>query len=100
MKQEKDRKIKLGGGYWLVSDKYWCWIMQECVTKEGKNKGKVYHKRVSGYCAKIEDALESLCDRHSREISANSINTLIKEIKSLKSLIKEIGENLNERTRP
>ena len=95
-----ERKIKLGGGYWLVSDKYCCWIMQDCVTKEGKNKGKVYHKRVSGYCAKIEDALESLCDRHSREINATSVNNLIREIKSLKSLVKEIGENLNERTRP
>ena len=93
-----DRRIKLGGGYWLVSDKYCCWIVQECVTKEGKNKGKVYTKRVSGYCAKLEDALESLVDRHSREISANSINSLIKELKSLKSLIKEIGDNLNERS--
>lgn len=93
-----DRKIRLGGGYWLYSDKYCCWIMQECVTQKGKNIGKTYTKRVSGYFAKVEDALESLVDRHSREISANSINTLIKEIKSLKSLIKEIGENLNERS--
>lgn len=93
-----EREIRLGGGYLLKSDKYCCWIVQECVTKEGKNKGKVYTKRVSGYCAKVEDALESLVDRHSREINANSINTLIKEIKSLKSLIREIGENLNERS--
>ena len=95
-----ERKIKLGGGYWLCSDKYCCWIMQDCITQNGKNVGKVYHKRVSGYCAKVEDALESVVDRHSREINATSVNSLIKEIKSLKSLIKQIGENLDERTRP
>lgn len=95
-----DRKIKLGGGYWLCSDNYCCWIIQECQTKKGKNIGKTYTKRVSGYTAKVEDALESLVDRHTREINATSINNLIKEIKSLKSLVKEIGENLDERTRP
>lgn len=98
MKQEKERKIKLGGGFWLISDPYCCWISKEYIYKEGKHKGETYLKRVSGYTSKVEDALESLVDRHSREINANSINTLIKEIKSLKSLIKQIGENLNERS--
>lgn len=89
-----DRRIKLGGGYWLMSDKYCCWIEKECVTQKGKNIGKTYMRRVSGYNARIEDALEGVVDRHSREINANSINTLIKEIKSLKTLVKQMGENL------
>ena len=94
MIKETDRKIKLGGGFWLCSDPYCCWISKEYVTKEGKHKGETYLKRCSGYCAKVEDALESVCDRHSREINVSSINQLTKEIKSLKSLIKQIGENL------
>lgn len=89
-----DRKIKLGGGYWLCSDPYCCWICKEYVTQNGKHKGETYLKRVSGYTSKLEDALEDVLDRHSRTINANSVNTLIKEIKSLKSLVKEIGENL------
>ena len=89
-----DRKIKLGGGFWLVNDPYCCWICKEYTYKEGKHKGETYLKRVSGYTSKIEDALESVCDRHSREINATSVNSLIKEIKSLKSLIKQIGENV------
>ena len=99
MTKDDDRKIKLGGGFWLISDPYCCWISKEYVYQNGKHKGETYLKRVSGYTAKVEDALESLVDRHSREINATSVNTLIKEIKSLKSLIKQIGENLDERTR-
>ena len=93
-----DRQIKLGGGYWLCSDQYCCWISKEYVTKDGKNAGKTYLKRYSGYCNNIEDALESVVNKHGREINARSINNLIGEIKSLKTLIKQIGENLNERS--
>ena len=94
-----DRHIKLGGGYWLCSDQYCCWIAKEYVTKEGKNAGKTYLKRYSGYTSNIEDALESVVNRYGREINARSVNSLISEIKSLKTLIKQIGENLDERTR-
>lgn len=98
-KKEQERKIKLGGGYWLCNDAYCCWIAKEVRTEKGKNPGKTYLRRVSGYTSRIEDALVSFTDSHSREINARSINMLIKEIKSLKSLIKVIGEDLDERTR-
>ena len=99
MTEEKERKIKLGGGFWLISDPYCCWICKEYKYQKGAHVGETYLKRVSGYTAKVEDALESLCDRHTREINAKSVNSLIKEIKSLKSLIKQFGENY-DRTRP
>lgn len=89
-----DRKIKLGGGFWLVSDPYCYWISKEYVTKKGKNAGKTYLKRCSGYTTSVEDALESLCERHIREINATSVNSLIKEIKSLKSLVRSFKENI------
>lgn len=95
---DTDRKISLGGGYWLVNDSNCCWIEKEYVYKTGKRAGEKYLKRVSGYTARVEDALVSFCDGHTREFNARSVNSLIKEIKSLKSLIKQFGENY-ERSR-
>ena len=94
---EKERKIKLGGGYWLCSDQYCCWISKEYTTKEGKNAGKTYLRRYSGYVSNVEDALESVVDRYTREVNAKSINTLIKEIKTLKTEIKAMIGEYNER---
>ena len=86
-----ERKIKLGGGYWLCSDQYCCWISKEYTTKEGKT----YLRRYSGYSSNVEDALQGVVDRHTREIYAKSINTLIKEIKSLKTEIRKIIGEVN-----
>ena len=80
-----DKKMSIGGGYWLFRDSYCCWICQECVHEKGKHKGEKYLVRVSGYTATVEDALIGMIDRHTREIGAESINVLIGEIKSLKS---------------
>ena len=82
-----EKKIHIGGDYWLYRDAYCCWICQECTHEKGKHKGEKYMLRVSGYTATVEDALISLLDRHIREIDAESINTLIDEIKSLKSSV-------------
>lgn len=90
----EDRKIKLGHGYWLFSDPYCYWICKEYERKKGKNVGDPYLKRVTGYYPTIQMTLEGLSDRHMREIESKSINTLIKEIKSLKTLIKDLTENL------
>lgn len=79
-----DRQIKLGGGFWLCSDQYCCWISKECVYKEGKNAGKVYLRRYSGYSTNIEDALQSVVDRYAKEVNAKSINTLSMKLKGLK----------------
>ena len=92
-----ERKINLGGGYWLCSDQFCCWISKEYVTKDGKNKGKKYLRRYSGYVSNVEDALESVVDRYTREVNAKSINTLIKEIKTLKTEIRALIGEYNER---
>ena len=94
MSNNDERKIRLGGGFWLINDKYCCWICKEYVYQDGKHKGETYLKRVSGYNAKVEDALEDAIDRHTREINAKSINTLIHEIKSLKATVRRLSENI------
>ena len=83
-----DKKMSIGGGYWLFRDSYCCWICQERVHEKGKRKGEKYLVRVSGYTKIVEDALIGMIDRHIREIDAESINILIDEIKSLKSGVK------------
>lgn len=92
-----ERKIKLGGGYWLCSDQYCCWISKECVAKSGKNKGKTYLRRYSGYNTNVEDALQDVVDRHAREVNSKSISSLIKEIKTLKTEIRALIGVYNER---
>ena len=92
-----DRKIKLGGGYWLCNDQFCCWISKEYTTKEGKNKGKTYLRRCTGYSNNIEDALESFVDNATKEINAKSINNLIKEIKTLKTEIRAMTGEYNGR---
>ena len=87
-----ERKIDIGGGYWLVRDPFCCWVVRKGKTKTGKT----YEKRVSGYCATIEDALTSFSVHHTREIDARSIKVLIKEIQSLKSAVKEWAEAVEE----
>ena len=94
MSKETDRRIKLGGGYWLCNDPYCCWISKEYTTKEGKHQGETYLRRCSGYTANIGDALESFCERHMRECNAKSVNSLIKEIKSLKTLLNTFRGNV------
>ena len=84
-----ERRIDIGGGYWLVRDSFCCWIEQETKTKKGKEPGKIVYKRVSGYCADVQDCLMSFVISHTREIDARSIKVLIKEITALKSAVKE-----------
>ena len=94
MSEDKERRIELGGGYWLCSDQYCYWICKEYRYKDGKHKGETYLKRVSGYTASIQDAVWGFCESHIREIDARSIKTLTKEISALKSLVKGFKEKL------
>ena len=80
-----DRKTDIGGGYFLMRDSFCCWVISEKPTKSGK----IRQKRVSGYCATVEEALTSLLNSHTREIDARSIKVLIKEIIALKSAVRE-----------
>ena len=81
----KEYRTDIGGGYWLVRDRFCCWIMKDMVSKEGK----AWQKRVSGYHADPYDALMSVYKSHTREIDARSIKVLIDEIKALKTAVKE-----------
>ena len=90
-----ERKTDIGGGYYLMRDSFCCWIVQEMTTE----KGKKWDKRVSGYCANVQDALTSFSASHSREIDARSIKVLIKEINALKSAVTRWAEAIEEANR-
>ena len=83
-----EKRTDIGGGYYLVRDPYCCWVIREITTKNGTKR----EKRVSGYCADIQDALTSLYVHHTREIDARSIKVLINEIKALKTAVTRWAE--------
>ena len=87
MKETSERKLDLGDGYWLCNDKYCWWIMKEYEAKSGKNKGKVTLKNLTGYHPTVESAFLDLSEYHTRTFDVKSIKSLIKEVKSLKSSI-------------
>jgi len=90
-----ERRTDIGGGYWLVRDSFCCWVEQETKTKKGNSPGKIIYKRVSGYCANVEDVLTSFVNSHTREIDARSMKVLIKEITALKSAVKEWAQAID-----
>lgn len=90
MIEEKENRQKLSNGYWLCHDNFSWWFSKECKSKNGKTT----LRRVSGYHIDIADAFESLSVRLEREIEATSVTTLIKEVKALKSLVRELADDI------
>lgn len=85
-------KVKLDKRHTLLSDPYCCWIEQ---TRTAEKTGKEYQVRVSGYCATVEQALESYIDRRLLGSDLESAAELRSAIGDLKSDIKEMGSNIN-----
>lgn len=84
-------KIKeLDDKYILNSDSCCYWITCKYTNK----KGKVVERRVSGYCATLEQVVENFIDRKMRSSEATEISQLKDEIVKLKETVK--GWNLNE----
>ena len=94
MSDTKERKLSLGQGYWLCNDQYSWWISKEYFHKKGKNLDKPYMKNLTGYHISVENAFLALSEAHTRMFNTQSIKSLIKEVKSLKSLITELTENI------
>ena len=92
--ESKERKLSLGQGYWLYNDKYSWWICKEYFHKKGKNQDKPYLKNLTGYHISVENAFLALSEQHIRMFNTQSIKSLIKEVKSLKSLITELIGNV------
>lgn len=97
MIKETENRVKLSNGYWLVHDAYNWWIAKESNEvneKTGKKNKKITLRRVSGYQPTIADAFESLSNRYMNEIESKSVTNLIHEVKALKSLVKQLADDI------
>lgn len=81
-------RIKLDDKYYLNSDKFCYWITCEYEIEKGKNAGQVYERRVSGYTATLEQAVDSYINSHVRSLEVEKITKLAEEIKKLKRTVK------------
>lgn len=78
-------KIKLGDKHYLNSDAYSCWITAEV---QGEDAKKPYEKRVSGYKATFEEAVDSFIDKYVGDSTAKDFKALVKDIKNLKKEVR------------
>ena len=92
MIEEKENRRKLGNGYFLCNDRFCWWISRISIQENGKER----LNRVSGYHRDVTDAFLSLSDYVTRSFESKSITTLIKEVKGLKSLEKQLAEEIKE----
>lgn len=81
-------RIKLGEKHWLNSDAFCYWVTCEYKVKDGKNAGSIAERRVSGYSATFEQAVDSFIDRHIKAAEADDFSKLVKSIKDLKKEIR------------
>lgn len=92
----REKRMDIGGGYTLVRDPYCCWIEAKHIVTKGKHEGNEVIRRVSGYHPTVESALLSLSDVRLRKIDAESIQSLIDEIKTLKSNVQAWARAIEE----
>ena len=79
-------------GWRICADRY-NYILQR------KYHSKKYDKAAYstyGYYSKIDDVIEALLDKRLREAEINSLQKLLKEIKSARKEITEIAKSLKE----
>ena len=81
-------KIRLGDKYWLNSDPHCYWITVDVVTENGKNAGKVYERRVSGYTPTFEQCVDTFIDYHLTDSQISDFKKLKKEIADLKKEVR------------
>ena len=81
-------KIKLDDKHFLNSDPQCYWISCKGEVEKGKNAGKVYERRVSGYVATFEQVMESYIENRIRSLECEKLSELKKEIQNLKKTVK------------
>ena len=81
-------KVKLDDKHYLNSDEFSYWITVEVVTKNGKNAGKVYEKRCSGYTRTFSEAVDSFIEKKIKAAQIDDFKKLVKTINDLKKEVK------------
>ena len=77
-------KIPLDDKHILCSEETCCWIVR--IITPGK--GKLYEKRVSGYYATFQQAVESYIDKRINSLEATEIRQLADAIEELKAEVR------------
>ena len=77
-------KISLDDKHILVSEETCCWVVRVVTTKEGKR----YEKRVSGYYATLQGAVESYIDKKINSSEADEIRKLAVAVEELKAEVR------------
>lgn len=81
-------KIKIGKKHYLNSDAFSYWISCEYEIQDGKNAGTVVERRVSGYRATFEEAVDSFADRYINLAEIGDFSELVKTINDLKEEVR------------
>lgn len=57
-------QVKIGEKYYINCDQFCYWISRKHEVKSGKGAGEIVERRVSGYTATFEQAVDSFIERH------------------------------------
>lgn len=80
-------EIKIGK-YTLRSDRFCAWIDKDYLNKEN---GKIYQRRVAGYCRDFGTLLDDFIDNGVKESDATEVKQLLAEIESVTKDAKKIA---------
>lgn len=81
-------RIKLDDKHWLNSDPQCYWITKEVKVNKGKTAGDIVERRVSGYVATFEQAVESFIERKIKAAEIGSFKELVEEVNNLKKEVR------------
>lgn len=73
--------------YTIKSDTQNLWIEKKYMTSDGK----VYTKRVAGYCRNLEQLYASFLDARVRDSEAKTVREILRELKEIRAEILELS---------
>lgn len=89
-------RIKLDEKHWLNSDAFCYWITCEYEVEKGKSAGTIAERRVSGYAATFEQAVESFIERKIKGAESESFSELVKVVNDLKAEVRSWKVDVEE----
>ena len=87
-------KIKLGEKHYMNSDAFCYWITCEYVIEKGNNAGNTAERRVSGYTATFEEAVDSFIERHIKGAEISEFSELVKTVNDLNAEVRSWKDDI------
>lgn len=85
---KNNMKIKLDDKHYLICDPFCYWITCEYEVQEGKGKGNIVERRVSGYTSTFEQCVNSFIERGIKAAEIVDFSGLVKVINDLKEEVR------------